>query len=283
MPGWDGYPVGPHLERHFGAPAWVDNDANLMALGAWDRTRHIAGGNVVLIKAGTGIGAGILSRGRLHRGARGAAGDFGHVVVSGESGVQCRCGLFGCLEALAGGWALARDARDAVYARRSTWLQRRLDETGTVTGEDVIQGCLDGDAVCEHLITRSGTLIGQQLATLVSILNPSTVFLAGSLVRSGPRFLDAIASAVKPRALVLATDELLITPVPLNHYEGVIGGATLAADELFAPGMLARWLANGTPRGLSAGTCIAADTATELPPMRQRTRLMAELSEARNG
>lgn len=258
MAGWDGYPVRTELEAHFEVPVWVDNDVNLMALGAWKETRPAAGDDVLLIKAGTGIGAGLISRGRLHRGARGSAGDFGHIVVANESAVQCRCGNFGCLEALAGGWALARDARDAASARRSPYLR---EVTGSLSVDDVIRGCLAGDEVCRELVVRSGTLIGASLASLVSFFNPATVFLAGSLTRTGQVFLDSVIQGVQRRALTLATEELLITAVPLNHYEDVLGAVELAVDSLLAPEMLALWLPKGAPRGLRAHRERAAPAA----------------------
>ncbi|MBB2938389.1 putative NBD/HSP70 family sugar kinase, partial [Amycolatopsis bartoniae] len=82
MAGWEAFPVRERLEEHYGVPVWIDNDVNLMALGAWSRTRRAAGDNLLLLKAGTGIGLGLISRGRLHRGARGSAGDFGHTIVA---------------------------------------------------------------------------------------------------------------------------------------------------------------------------------------------------------
>ncbi|WP_217562557.1 ROK family protein [Streptomyces sp. GbtcB6] len=255
MAGWHGFPLRDRLEAHYDVPAWVDNDANLMALGAWSRTRAAAGDNILLVKASTGIGLGLMSRGRLHRGARGAAGDLGHTIVAEESRHRCRCGKFGCLEAFAGGWALTRDARAAALEGRSPFLAERLERRDApLAVADVLDGCLAGDRVSTELVTRAGELVGGQLATLVSVFNPSTVYLAGVLAQAGDVFRDPVAEVVARRSLPLATDELVIDRVALDRSEGVVGAAALVIDELLHPELLDQWLRHGTPRGIRART-----------------------------
>ena len=122
MPGWDGYPIRERFAARYQAPVWVDNDVNVLALGEWRAGVAAGHDNVVVVKLGTGIGAGIISDGRLHRGARGAAGGVGHVQVVDDASVVCRCGNTGCLEALAGGAALARDGEAAALDGRSARL-----------------------------------------------------------------------------------------------------------------------------------------------------------------
>ena len=112
MPGWDGYPIRERFARRWDAPTWVDNDVNLLALGELRTNRAAAEEQDFLyVKIGTGIGAGLVSGGRLHRGKNGCAGDIGHVAVAEAENVICRCGNAGCLEAVAGGAALAREGR----------------------------------------------------------------------------------------------------------------------------------------------------------------------------
>ncbi|MFF7474400.1 ROK family protein [Streptomyces sp. NPDC008092] len=266
MAGWHGFPLRDRLEAHYDVPAWVDNDANLMALGAWSRTRATAGDNLLLVKASTGIGLGLMSRGRLHRGARGAAGDLGHTIVAEESRHRCRCGKFGCLEAFAGGWALTRDARAAALEGRSPFLAERLERPerrdAPLAVTDVLDGCRAGDRVSTELVTRAGELVGGQLATLVSVFNPSTVYLAGVLAQAGDVFRDPVAEVVARRSLPLATDELVIARVDLGRAEGVVGAAALAIDELLRPELLDQWLRRGSPRGIRART---GDSTGPLP------------------
>ncbi|MFD7135467.1 ROK family protein [Streptomyces sp. NPDC059894] len=266
MAGWHAFPLRDRLQAHYDVPAWVDNDANLMALGAWSRTREVAGDDVLLVKASTGIGLGLISGGRLHRGARGSAGDLGHTIIADESRLRCRCGKFGCLEAFAGGWAIVRDARAAALSGRSPFLAERLERTdGPLAVGDVLDGCRSGDPVSVELVTRAGELVGAQLATLVSVFNPSTVYLTGLLARAGEAFRAPVADAVTRRSLPLATDELVIAEVGLDGREGVVGAATLAIDELLRPGMLEQWLAQGDPRGGRA--LVHEATGPFLPPL----------------
>ena len=84
MPGWDGYPVRERFSARYDAPVWVDNDVNVLALGEWRSGIAAGHDNVIVVKVGTGIGAGIIADGRLHRGAQGSAGDVGHIQVSDE-------------------------------------------------------------------------------------------------------------------------------------------------------------------------------------------------------
>ena len=112
MPGWNLYPVSERLSERFGAPALVDNDVNIMAVGEyWTNWREE---DVLLyVKVGTGIGSGIITGGHVHRGADGAAGDIGHIHIPDHDDRVCRCGNLGCLEAIAGGAALAARLRES--------------------------------------------------------------------------------------------------------------------------------------------------------------------------
>ena len=154
MPGWDGYPVSTRFAAAYGAPVWVDNDVNLLALGEWKSGAAVGHDNVVVVKVGTGIGAGIISDGRLHRGAQGSAGDVGHIQVLDETSVVCRCGNVGCLEALAGGAALARDGEAAAKEGRSERLRIAVERHGRVTAEDVARAASHGDPVSLVLSSR---------------------------------------------------------------------------------------------------------------------------------
>ena len=250
MAGWHSYPLRNELQTALGVPVWIDNDVNLMALGTWRHVLPVPGENILLVKIGTGIGAGLISHGRLHRGARGGAGDFGHTIVSEASPMRCRCGNYGCLEAIAGGWALARDALRAARAGGSPYLRDILAAKGKIGVADVVQGSNQSDPLCLELVARSGVQVGTQLGTLVSFFNPSTVYIAGSLADGAAIFMENIRDGVMHRAPALATEELTIAKVDLGHYEGVLGATQLAIDELFHAAMLERWIGNQTPHGV---------------------------------
>jgi predicted NBD/HSP70 family sugar kinase len=143
MPGWDGFSIPDWMRRRYDAPVLVDNDVNIMALGEhWSHWRELD--HLLYVKVGTGIGSGIVSGRGIHRGADGAAGDIGHIRVSDHADAICRCGNLGCLEAVAGGRALAiRLSADGIEAagsrevvapagpRRSSWSARRAASSAT--------------------------------------------------------------------------------------------------------------------------------------------------------
>jgi glucokinase-like ROK family protein len=247
MPGWDGYPVRERFAARYGAPVWVDNDVNVLAMGEWSSGIAVGHDNVVVVKVGTGVGAGIISDGRLHRGAQGAAGDVGHIQVVGARPVVCRCGNSGCLEALAGGAALARDGEEAARAGRSPRLAAALDRNGAVTAEDVAIAASFGDPVALELLQAAGRQIGAMLAGVVNFFNPSLIVIGGGVARSGDALLASIRETVYRRSLPLATRDLLIQRSSLGTLAGVIGAAAMVAGELFARDALARWVEAGVP------------------------------------
>lgn len=245
MPGWDGYPVRGRFRERYGAPTWVDNDVNVMALG--ELRAGIARGytNVIFIKLGTGIGAGIIVEGRLHRGARGCAGDVGHIQV-GDS-VICTCGNVGCLEALAGGAALARDATEVAKSGQSKILRETLRAKGSLEAADVVAAASQGDTASIELIGAAGQLIGRALATIVSVFNPSLIVVGGGMAKAGDQLFASIKEAVYGRALPLATRDLIVQRSALNGLGGVVGAAATVIDQLLSRESLAEWLASGSP------------------------------------
>lgn len=249
MPGWDGYPVRERLTARYEVPAWVDNEVNVMALGELRAGLAIGHQHVLYIKIGSGIGAGLISNGLLHRGAQGCAGDFGHIAVVDED-VLCRCGNRGCLEALAGGAALGRNAEQAARDGRSEFLAARLEATGTVTARDVSLGAHRGDRVSHDLLMRAGTLIGEALASLVNVFNPSLILLGGGVADAGDLFMATIREATYRRALPLATRDLQLTRSRLGKRSGITGAAFMVSDELFSRNLLEEWIAQGSPVGL---------------------------------
>jgi glucokinase-like ROK family protein len=249
MPGWDGYPVRARLSERHDVPVWVDNDVNLMALGELRVGAARNQQDVLYVKVGTGIGAGLISSGRLHRGTQGAAGDIGHARVDAASGVVCRCGNVGCLEALAGGAALSRDGTTAATEGRSEFLARVLASGQTIAAADVAAAAEHGDPVAVELLSRSGQLVGETVATLVNFFNPSLVLLGGGVALAGDMILASVREAVYRRSLPLATRELRIERSTLAPDPALSGAAHMVLDELFSRQRLGRWLPVGSPSG----------------------------------
>lgn len=220
MPGWDRYDVPGFLQEHFAVPVLVDNDVNIMALG--ERQAHLSDvDDLVFIKVATGIGGGIVSGGRLQRGAQGTAGDLGHVHVAGHDDVRCRCGNLGCLEAVAAGPALAAALTSLGSAAAS--------------GQDVVDLVRAGDAHAVDVVRQAGRDIGAVVATMVNVINPSTVVIGGQLSAAGEHLLAGIREVVYQRSLPLATEHLAIQTSRAGAEAGVLGAAALAIEHVLSP------------------------------------------------
>ncbi|HEU0170339.1 MAG TPA: ROK family transcriptional regulator [Acidimicrobiales bacterium] len=220
MPGWDRYPVGDRLATRYGVPALVDNDVNIMAVGEhWSTWRDEA--FLLFVKMGTGIGSGIVAGGHVHRGADGAAGDIGHIHVPDHDDIVCRCGNRGCLEAFAGGGAMAARLREA-----------GLD---THTSLDVVDRVRAGHPVATQLIREAGRTVGGVLATCVNMLNPAVIVIGGDLARADEPLLAGVREVVYRRSLPLATGRLRIVPSRLDDEAGVVGAAVMVIESVLAP------------------------------------------------
>jgi glucokinase-like ROK family protein len=241
MPGWDGYAIRERFAERYDAPVWVDNDVNLLALGEWRSGIAAGHDQAVVLKIGTGIGAGIISNGHIHRGAQGSAGDVGHIQVVDDAAVICRCGNVGCLEALAGGGALGRVGEAAALAGESPRLRTALDQHGHVTAADVARAASFGDPVAVGMLQDAGRRVGLVLASIVNFFNPSLIVVGGGVAQSGDQLLASIRETVYRRSLPLATRDLVIQRSSLGAMAGVVGASAMVVDQLFSRESMARW------------------------------------------
>ena len=216
----------------FGWRVFVDNDANIMALGErWSGLGRTAD-NFLWIKLGTGIGCGIFCNGRIYRGTDGCAGDIGHVAVGHEQ-ILCTCGNTGCLGQLAGGEALARQIEEAARAGKSRYLATLLAQQGTLEATDLSVALAHRDPYAAQVVRRAGASIGDVLAGFVNFYNPSLIVVGGGLSNLGDLLLAAIREAVYRRSAPLATRHLSIQRSALGGPAGVIGASALVLGELF--------------------------------------------------
>lgn len=220
MPGWDGFDVVSYVQRSLPVPVLVDNDVNIMALG--ERTAHWPDhANFVFIKVATGIGAGIISSGELQRGANGTAGDLGHVRVPRGDDVLCRCGNYGCLEALASGPAVARELAGSGLAAE--------------TGSDVLRLVSEGNLQAIQALRQAGRDVGDVLATVVNLLNPSVIVIGGSLGQAGEHLMAGVREVVYRRSLPLATTHLGIALSVAGDQAAILGASQLVTQFVLSP------------------------------------------------
>jgi glucokinase-like ROK family protein len=227
MPGWDGYPIQKHLEELWHLPVSIGNDAELGALGEWAYGAGRNERNLAYIKVGTGVGAGLLLDGRIYRGATGTAGEIGHVTIV-DNGPLCTCGNYGCLEAMAGGSAIARKAREAIATGRRTQLSSL--EINKIHAVDVAQAAQKGDLVAQQIVTDAGRYLGIAIASLVNVFNPGLVVIGGGVSTLGDLLLEPIRKTVLERSLHSAAKAVRITSAVLGRRASSMGAVVQAIN-----------------------------------------------------
>jgi glucokinase-like ROK family protein len=235
MPGWDGFPIIKAMQADFpGAKVMVDNDVNVMALGEKLNGAGKDIQNLIFIKIGTGIGAGIICHGEIYRGNSGCAGDIGHISVK-KDGPVCPCGNTGCLEAMAAGPAIADRGVEAALDGKSPILLKHYQANGQkLRAEDVGYAAAEGDPVSIEIIRNSGQMVGDVLAGLVNFFNPGLILIGGGVSSIGNLLLSSIRQAVLTRSLPLATRNLRIDFSSSGQDAGVAGAISLAIENVFS-------------------------------------------------
>jgi predicted NBD/HSP70 family sugar kinase len=215
MPGWHGIGVRDWLAARLNLPVAVDNDANLVALGEF-HTRNRGPEHLVVVKAGTGIGSGVIAAGFVHRGANGVSGDVSHVRVPAAGDSPCACGNTGCLETIASGAALVRSL-------------------GVSHTADLVELTNNSDPRATAALRQAGEQLGAVLSTVVNFFNPHAVLLTGRLA-SIERFVAAVRGTLYERCLPMATQNLEVAVASAGADAGPLGAGMLALQQVHRKG-----------------------------------------------
>jgi len=212
LPSWDDVTLAPLFRRDLDVPVLLDKDVNVMAIAEeHGPLRDVR--DLLMVKASTGIGVGIISSGTLQRGSLFAAGELGHIPLRDSTGVLCRCGQTDCLEAVAGGWAIVKalqqQGRDVNHIR------------------DVVAIALKGDPEALGMIRDSGRRVGEVLSAAVTLLNPEVVVVGGDLASAYEPFVAGLRETVYQRSTALATRQLRIVASTFGERQGLVGCATM--------------------------------------------------------
>ncbi|QEA30258.1 ROK family protein [Microbacterium sp. CBA3102] len=228
MPGWDRFDVPAYVQRTFDVPVLVDNDVNILALGeqatSWPQVDDL-----IFVKVSTGIGAGIIAGGQLQRGAQGSAGDMGHVQVPSGAGSTREPDDDRDLEALASGSALA--------------IALRAEGLDAHSPADVVALVRSGNTSAIEATRQAGRHVGEVLATVVNLLNPSIIVLGGSIARAGEHLLAGVREIVYRRSIPLATQHLAIVQSQAGDRAAVLGAAIMVARDVLSPASVDRYVA----------------------------------------
>ena len=262
LPAWEGFPMVESLTRTFGVPVWMRSSVETMTMGELHAGAGMGLRNMLFIKVGNRIGAGIVCDGQLHRGAQGAAGLIGSLPVTSN-------GTSGTLDALAGSGMIQRAGQAAALDGRSPMLADILRRGGEITAIEVSQAAQMGDVVSTAILSEAGHLIGQVVATLANALNPELIVLSGWIVQTNDTLLAALREAVYGASHPFVTRDLRIIRSQMGSSAGLVGAARVASESLFAPGFLKEWIMQGSPLSHSAFVALqnqlAAASAPPLP------------------
>jgi len=228
LPDWIDVPISDLARAEFGLPAVLVNDATAGML-AEHRYGAARGAQIALyLTISTGVGGGAVIHGRLHRGAAGNGGEFGHVTVR-PGGRRCTCGRSGCLEAYASGTSIAARAREALATDTSG---SRLADVPAPTAEDVLAAAEAGDPLAVQLWTETTDVIGQAVTDLVNTFEPEVVVLGGGVTRAGAALIDPVRATVARTAMPLAAAAVRIEFAQLGEAVCVVGAAARAFEDL---------------------------------------------------
>jgi glucokinase len=236
LPGWDNIPLKQMLVDEFGTYVYVDNDANAAALGEYRFGAGSGVRNMVYVTVSTGVGGGIIIDGRLLHGVRSSAGEIGHQTVLYD-GPRCKCGNYGCLEALASGTAIARRAREA-SARQPESLMVKLvgGDNARISTETVVQAVQDGDALALEVWNDTIEYLAIGVSNIITMLAPDMVVVGGGVAEAGDLLFSGLRAEVAKRVFLVPLDRVKIEPPKLGGDVGVVGAMAVALQYLSSKG-----------------------------------------------
>jgi glucokinase len=234
--GWRDFPLRDLVSSRLGLPVTLDNDANCATVGEWWQGAARGGRTVVGFTIGTGIGGGVIIDGSLFHGASDVAGEVGHTTIE-LNGRYCKCGNYGCLEAYASGPAIATRAREVLVREESASVVPSMvgGQLDLITAQTVYDAAKQGDAVAQEIVRDTARYLGAGIASLLNILNPDIVVVAGGVTAAGDTLFVPLRAEVRRRAFRPAVEAARILPAELPGTAGVVGAvATFKAQHFGA-------------------------------------------------
>ena len=232
LPGWRNIALRDRLRENLGINIYLINDASAAALGE----HHFGAGkglnNLVYLTVSTGIGGGIIIGGKLYIGTDGCAGELGHMIIEAD-GPKCNCGNSGCLEVLASGTAIAREAQRRIFQGEKSSIMEFITPKGSdsITAEAVGLAAKQGDALACEIVNTAAYFLGIGIANVVNIFNPEMVIVGGGVSKMGEMLLKPTRKVVKQRAFQLPTGTARIVRSRLGDNAGIIGAAIALWEE----------------------------------------------------
>lgn len=226
------FAMGDALKKHLDIPIEIENDATAAAHAVHQMGAGRGTTEMIYLTISTGIGGGIISGGKLLRGIAGAAGEFGHMTIGMNTGIQCPCGMSGCFETMASGTAIARMARMRIEAGSDSILVEkvRADGSESITARDVFDAAEQDDALARAVVDEAGYALGVGLANIVNIFNPELIVLGGGLARGQDEYVQHGISVARERAFKLQNRTVRFEVTELGDDNGLRGALLLARE-----------------------------------------------------
>jgi len=228
---WENAPLSRIARAHLGVHTVIENDANAAAYGEYFRGCGRGLGTFVCITLGTGVGGAIVIDGRLVRGSRNYAGEIGHTTIS-ENGPRCHCGNRGCVEAYLGAYALIRETRRKLRARRSRYLTRWVNEGRSLTPKLIAEAASAGDSIARDVFAEAGAHLGTAMANLINIFNPDVIAVAGGVAKGFHLMKPRMDEEIRKRAFPESSRVARVARARLGTDAAAIGAALLARDSV---------------------------------------------------
>jgi glucokinase len=225
LPGWRNIPLRDIVAARSGLNTYLINDASAAALGEYRFGAGRGFDNMLYVTVSTGIGGGIITNGELYSGADGCAGEVGHMTIEPD-GPPCHCGNFGCLESLASGWAIAREAVTRMSHGEASSITELIEgKVENITARTVASAAKKGDRLACEIISKAADYLGIGLANLVNIFNPELIVIGGGLSKMGNMLLGPARKVIKERAFRLPAQRVRVVRARLGSNAGIIGAA----------------------------------------------------------
>jgi len=231
LPGWHDIPLRDIVNRKYKVNTLLINDASAAALGEYHFGAGKGVNNLIYLTVSTGIGGGIIINGELYLGPSGSAGEIGHMTID-INGPRGSCGNIGCLETLASGTAVAREAIRRIGQGEESSLTDMVEgKIENITAEKVSMAAQGGDSLASDVISEAATYLGVGMVNLVNIFNPEMIIVGGGVAQIGDLLLDPVRQVVKERAFQLSAQAVRIVPAQLGDNAGVLGAAVFALQQ----------------------------------------------------
>ncbi|MFQ6112704.1 MAG: ROK family protein [bacterium] len=232
FPAWQEVAVKDEVEQFLDLPTYIDNDANVAAIGegVFGKGKYFT--DFLCITLGTGVGGGLFLNGRIYRGSGWAAGEIGHVTVE-RDGPPCKCGNQGCLERLVGAQYIAERAVQKIelMARETKILELVDNDFSLITPKIITEAALSGDKLAQEVLKETGQILGIAMASVLNLLNLPLIIVSGGISQAGSFILDPMRKTIHKRALPVPRKGFEVATAALGTQAGVIGAAALAMTE----------------------------------------------------